>query len=177
MVRAKRATVFPLCVASAIASTNGEPSVPAHRFARAGVGLLEPRNYQRCFRLELTVGDVVVRQRTVKWVQLRNKCHRNVISPRAGLGIIISAIIRRPIKVPSTFVIWDGIITSCLFSNPKYRGDNIGLPRVTLHCRTRAGRNKNLRLHFEQCLLPKFHCGTSRSRPPWHKGKRIVRRL
>ncbi len=130
MVRAKRTAVFPLRITGPISFTNGNPAISGIPIRQGPLySLFKPRNHQRGFRLELTMSDVVVRQRTVKWVQLRNKCHRNVISPRARLGIIISAIIRRPIKVPGTFVVWNWIIASGLFSNPKHRGHDIGLPR------------------------------------------------
>src|SRR5204863_1437588 len=118
----------------------------------------KPRNHQRGFRFELTMRYIVVRQRTVKGILLGNKGYWNVVAPCTGVRGIGSAIILRPIKVPGTFVVWNRIVASGLFSNPKHRGHDIALPRITLDRRTRARRDKNLRLYFEQSLLAQFHC-------------------
>src|SRR5215470_568266 len=101
---------------------------------------------------------IVVRQRTVKGVLLGNKSYWNVIPSSTGIRGIGSAIILRPIKVPGTSVVWNGVVASRLFSDPKHSGHDVGLPRITLHRRPRAGGDKNLWLYFEQGLLPQFHC-------------------
>jgi hypothetical protein len=55
VVCAKRATIFPLRVAEAITFPDGDPTMAAHRLPRPGVRLLEPRDHERDFRLELAV--------------------------------------------------------------------------------------------------------------------------
>src|SRR6266404_6676903 len=149
MVSAKWAAVLPLSITSAIAFTNSEPTVPAYRLSLPCIGLFEPRNHERRFRLKLAMRDIVIRQRAVERILFRNKRHRNVIAPRARLGVIVSPVIRRPIKVPGTSIVGDRIIASGLFSNPKHCGDNVRLPRITLDRWTGTRRDKNLRLHFE----------------------------
>jgi hypothetical protein len=120
--------------------------------------MFKPRNHQRGFRFELTMRDIVVGQCTVKGVLLGNKSYWNVIPPCTGIRRIGSTIVLHPTKVPGTSVVGNWVVAPCLFSNPKNSGHDIGLPGITLHRRTRAGRDKNLRLDFEQGLLPKFHC-------------------
>src|SRR5262245_16882301 len=101
MVRAKRAAVFPLRIADAIPFANGDPTMAAHRLARAIIGLFEPRDHQRRFRLELAVCDVVIRQSEVERVLLRDERDWNVIPAGAGLWSVRAAVIRRPVKVPA----------------------------------------------------------------------------
>jgi len=82
MIGAKRATIFPLRVAGAVAFSNGDPVIFAHRLARSRVRLFEPRDDERRFRFELTVRDVVVRQRVVEGILVRDERHWNVIASR-----------------------------------------------------------------------------------------------
>src|SRR6516164_46697 len=100
---------------------------------------------------------IVVRQRKVKGVLLRNKSYWDVISACARIGVIVSAVIRRPIKIPSASVVWDGIVASSLFSNPKDGRHDIRFPRVTLDRWVRTGRDEDLRFYLKQCLLSQFH--------------------
>src|SRR5207247_3446303 len=158
MLGSKSATIFPLRITSAITFANGEPAMPAHRLSLPPIGLLEPRDHKRRFGLELAMGDMVVRERTVKGVLLRNKGYWNVIPPRTGVWVIVPPVIRRPIEVPRAPVVGNRIIASGLFSDPKHRGNNVHLPRVALDRRSRTGRNKHLRFHVDHCLLPQFHC-------------------
>ncbi len=157
MVGAKWATIFPLSITGAIAFTNGDPMVPAYRLSLPCIRLFEPRNNERRFRLKLAMRDIVVWQRAVEGIQLGNKRHGDVISPRARVGIIVSTVIRGPIKVPATPVIGDGIIACSLFSNPKDGRYDVRFPRVTLDCRAGTGGDENLRFHFEEGLLPQSH--------------------
>ena len=100
---------------------------------------------------------IVVRQRKVKRVLLRNKSYWNVIPACARIRAIVSTVIRRPVKVPSTPVVGNRIVGSGLFSNPKDGRHDVRFPGVTLDRRMGTGWNKDLRLHLEQCLLPQFH--------------------
>ena len=61
MVCAKRAAILPLRVADAIALANGDPAITADRLPRPGVGLLEPRDHERRFRLKLAMRHIVIR--------------------------------------------------------------------------------------------------------------------
>src|SRR4029453_894047 len=157
MVCAKRATILPLRITGAIASANRNPTVSAYRLSGSPVIMFKPRNNQWGFRFELTMRDIVVGQRTVKGVLLGNKGYWNVIPPCTRIRSIGSTIILHPIKVPGTSVVWNRVVALRLFSDPKNRGHDISLPRITLHRWTRAGRDKNLRLYFEQGLLPNFY--------------------
>src|SRR5207253_10949371 len=117
MICAKRAAILPLRITSAIAFANGHPSMAAHRLSRPSVGLFEPRNHQWRFGLELAMGDIIVRQRAVEGILMRDESDWNVIAPRARIRIVGSAIIHRTIEVPRTSVVGDWIIASCLFAN------------------------------------------------------------
>ena len=158
MVGSKWAAIFPLRITSAITFANGNPAMPAHRLSLPRIGLLEPRYHKRRFRLELAMRNIVVRERTIKGVLPRNKGDWNVIPPRTGVWVIVSPVIRRPIEVSTASVVGDRIIASGLFSDPKYRGNNVRLPRVALDRRSRTGRDEHLWFHLEQRLLPQFHC-------------------
>src|SRR6476469_113583 len=158
MVGAKRATILPLRVAEAIPFTNGNPTIAADRLPRPSVRLLEPRDHQRRFRLELAVRHVVVRQRDVEGILSRDERDWNVIPARARLRVVHAAVVRCPIEVPRTLVVRHRIISASLFPHPEHRGHNIHFPRIPLDRRARAGRDKNLRFNFEQRLLPQPHC-------------------
>src|SRR6476469_9757153 len=158
MVRAKRAAILPLRIAKAIPFANGNPTIAADRLPRPSVGLLEPRDYQRRFRLELAMRDVVIRQRDVEWILPRDECNWNVIPARARLRVVRAAVIRCPIEVPRSLEVRHRIVSAGLFPHPEDRRDNIHFPRVPLDRRAGDGRDKNLRFHFDQRLLPKLHC-------------------
>src|SRR6516165_10212653 len=157
MVCAKWPTILPLRVAEAVAFADGDPTVAADGLPRPGVRLLEPWDYQRGFRLKLAVSDVVIRQRAVERILPRDKRDWDVIPARARVRGIRAAVIRRPIVIPRTLVIRHRIVSAGLFPHPKYGGDNIHFPRVPLDRRTGTGRDKDLRFHFEQRLLPQLH--------------------
>src|SRR3954470_10918348 len=158
MVGAKRPTILPLRVTEAIPFPNGNPTIAADRLPRSGVGLLKPRDYQRRFRLKLAVCHIVVRQCDVERILPRDERNRDVIPACARVRVIRAAVIRRPVQIPRTLKIRDGIISAGLFADPKDRSDNVRLPRVTLDRRPGTGRDQDLRFHFEQRLLPQFHC-------------------
>src|SRR5258707_1284351 len=87
MIGAKRAAILPLRIAKAIPFANGYPTIAADRLPRPSVGLLEPRDYQRRFRLELAVRDVVIRQRDVEGILPRDERNWNVIPARARVRV------------------------------------------------------------------------------------------
>src|SRR5262245_45516681 len=157
MVCAKWPTILPLRVAEAVAFADGDPTMAADGLPRPGVRLLEPRDYQRRFRLKLTVSDVVIRQRAVERILPRDERDWDVIPARARLRVVRPAIIGCPIEIPTTLVIRYRIVSAGLFPHPKYGGDNIHFPRVPLDRRAGTGRDKDLRFHFEQRLLPQLH--------------------
>src|SRR4029077_4982439 len=97
MVRAKRAAVLPLRIAEAIPFANGYPTIAADRLPRPSVGLLEPRDYQRRFRLELAIENVVVRQREVEGILPRDERNCNGIPARARLRFVRPALIQCPL--------------------------------------------------------------------------------
>src|SRR5882757_2632609 len=158
MVGAKRAAILPLRIAEAISFANGNPTIAADRLPRPGVGLLEPRDYQWCFRLELAMRDVVVRQRDVEGILPRDEGYRNVIAARARLRAVRTAVIRCPIKIPTTLVVRHRIVSARFLTHPEHRRYDTHFPRVTLDRRVRAGRDKDLWFHLEHRLLPQLHC-------------------
>ena len=158
MVGAKRPTILPLRVAEAIPFTNGNPTITADRLPRPGVGLLEPRDYQRRFRLELAMRDVVIRQRDVEGILPRDERNWNVIPARARLRVVRSAVISCPIEVPRTLVVRHRIVSAGLFPHPEDRRHNVHFPGITLDRRVGTGRDKDLRFHFEHGLFPQLHC-------------------
>src|SRR5438067_13771472 len=84
MIGAKRAAIFPLRVASPVALSHRDPAIFTHRLARPRVDLFKPRDDQRRFRFELTVGHVVVLQRAAEWTVVRYDGDGNLIAPRRG---------------------------------------------------------------------------------------------
>jgi len=130
----------------------------ADRLPGPGVGLLKPWDHERRFRLELTMRNVVVREREVEWILPRDESYWNVIPARARLRVVRAAIATRPFQVPRAPVVRHRIISAGFLAHPEHGGDNVHFPRVTLDCRVRTGRDKNLWFHLEQCLLPQFHC-------------------
>src|SRR5262249_55329681 len=71
--------------------------------------------------------------------------------------VVRPAVIRCPIKIPAAFVVRHRVISAGLFPNPEDGRHNAHFPRVTLNRRVRTGRNKYLRFHLEQGLLPELH--------------------
>src|SRR5215475_7378402 len=157
MISAKRSAILPLRIAEAVPFANGDPTMAADRLPRSSVGLLKPRDYERRFRLELAVRHVVIRQRDIKRILFRDKRDWNVIPARARLRVVRAAVIRRPIKIPRTLIVRHRIVSTGFFPHPKYGGDNIHFPRVSLDRRAGTGRDKDLRFHFQQRLLPQLH--------------------
>src|SRR5262249_25404918 len=128
MVCPKRTAVLPLRVAGAISLANGNPAVPTHRLPWARVGLLKPGNHEWRFRFELTMRDIVVRQRAIEWILVRYKRYGNIIPPGRRIGIIKATVTVGPIRVPGTSVVGNWIITPGFFTNPKHRRYDIRLP-------------------------------------------------
>ena len=157
MVCSKRPTILPLRVAETIAFTDGDPTVAADGLPRPGVGLLKPRDHQWRFWLELAMRHIIIRQRDVERILPRDERDWDVIPARARLRVIRAAVIRCPIEIPATLVIRNRIVSAGLFPHPEDCSDDIHFPRIPLDRRPRAGRDKDLRLHSEQRLLPQLH--------------------
>src|SRR6266567_1413261 len=128
MIGPERPAIFPLRIANAIALTNGDPAITAYRLALARVGLFEPWDHQRRFRLELTMRNVVVRESEVEWILPRDKGYWDVIPARARLRIVRPAVIRCPIIIPAAFVVRHRIISAGLFAHPKDGGNDVRFP-------------------------------------------------
>ena len=93
MIGTKRATIFPLRITRAIAFPNRNPATFAHRLTRPRVSMLKPRDHQRGFWFELPMGDIVIRQRTVKRVLLGNESYWDIIAPRRGIRRVEATVI------------------------------------------------------------------------------------
>src|SRR5947207_13741695 len=119
MVGAKRAAICPFRVAAPIPLANGNPTRSAARLPRPGVGLLEPRNNQRRFRLELPMRDIVIGQREVERILPRDKRDWNVIPARTRVRVVRAAVIRCPIKIPRTPVVRYRLFSADLFPHPE----------------------------------------------------------
>ena len=152
MIGAKRSAIFPLRVADAVAMTDRDPSDLCKRNAPAGQSLPKPRDDHRRFGFKLSVRDIVIGQRAVKRILPRDEVYRDVVVARGGIGVVVAAVIARPIRVPRTFVIRHRIISGRHFANPKNGRDDVRLPRITRSRKARSGRNENLRLDFKQRL-------------------------
>src|SRR5215470_18735535 len=101
--------------------------------------------------------DVVVRQRAIEWILMRDESDWDITASRTWIRIIGSAVIRRPIEVPRTPIVGHRIVPSRFFANPKYSRDNIQFPRIARRHGMRACWHENLWLHLEQRLLPELH--------------------
>ena len=82
VIGAERTAIFPLRVTGAVTFANRDPAMPANRLSLAHVITFKPWNDERRLRFELSVRHVVVRQRAVKRILLRNEIHWDVITPR-----------------------------------------------------------------------------------------------
>src|SRR5262249_44595295 len=156
-ISAKGPAIFPLRVANSIPFANGNPTMAADGLPRPGIGLLKPRNHQGCFWLELAVCDVVIRQRKVERILSRDKRDWNVIPARTRVRGVRASVVRRPVQIPRTLVVRYRIVSAGLLPHPKHGGDNIHFPWIPLDRRAGTGRDKDLRFHFQQRLLPQLH--------------------
>src|SRR5262249_16325378 len=125
MVRPKRTAILPLRVTHAIAFANGYPAMTADRLARPGIGLLKPRDHYGGLRLEWAVRDIVIRQRAVERILLRNECDGYVIPARPGVRVVRPAIATRPFQVPRASVIRHRVVSAGFFPHPENGRDNI----------------------------------------------------
>src|SRR5262245_18034548 len=148
MVRPKRTAILPLRVTDAVPLANGDPTMATDRLPGAVIGLLKPRNYQRRFRLELAVRDVVIRQREVERILPRDERDWNVIPTGARLRIVRAPVVCRPVQVPRTLVVRDRIVSAGFLPYPEHRRDDVHSPRIPQYRRAGTGRDKDLRFHF-----------------------------
>src|SRR5438552_9958262 len=112
MSSAKCAAISSLRIASPVAFSDRDPAISTHRLARRRVDLFKPRDDQRWFWFELTVGDVVIRQRAVEWILVRYEGYGNIIASRRGIRCIEAAIISRPIEIPRASVIRHRVVSA-----------------------------------------------------------------
>src|SRR5437868_8152817 len=150
MIRPKWSAIFPLGVTDPVTLTDRHPAVFTNRMARFGVGALEPRNYQRRFGFELAMRHIVVRKCAVEGILTRDEGGGDVISPGGGIGVIETAEIARPVRVPTTLEIGHRVIAASLFTYPKHRRHDVCLPGITRRgARARSRGHENLRLDFQ----------------------------
>src|SRR5215467_11684872 len=147
MVRSEWSRVFPLCISDSIAFADGYPSIFTSGNSRVLISLFEPRNNARRFWPMPGMRLVVVRKCAVKWVLLRRKFYRNVLTPMGRIRIIKTAVAFYPLFVPRTCAIRDEIVSAWRFPDPKECRYNICFPRV-LPRRPRGGRFFDERLIF-----------------------------
>jgi hypothetical protein len=128
MIGAKRATIFPLCVADAIPLLNGDPAILANGLTRLRMDLLEPRDDNRRLRFELPLLNIVVWQRTVERILTRHERDRDVIMPGCRLRGVHSAKVLQPILVPNALVLWRRFSRNLFLTDPKKRCDDVRFP-------------------------------------------------
>jgi len=74
---------------------------------------------------------IIVRQRDVKRVLAREKAQRHKFLPYIEIGIIVPAIIDRPIRVPRAGVVGNRISSGRTFSDPENGGHDTQSPGIT----------------------------------------------
>ena len=132
MVRSKWSCVFPLGISDSIAFADRHPAIFASGNSRAAVRLLKPRNNTRRFRPMAGMCFIIVRKCAVKWVLLRHKFDRNIITPIGRIWIVKTSVAFCPLFVPRTCAIRDEIISTWLFADPKDCCYDICFPRKRL---------------------------------------------
>ena len=157
MIGAERPAIFPLRVADPVAAADRDPAIFADRMPLLHEGLPEPRHDDRRFRFELPVRHIVIGQRAVKRVLPRNEIDRDVVVPPRRIGVVVAAVISRPIRIPRALVIRHRIIRGRHFADPENGRDDVGLPRIAGGRKARGRRDENLRLDFEERLGAQFH--------------------
>ena len=135
MVRSEWSCVFPLRISNSIAFADRDPSIFARGNSRTLVRLFEPRNNARRFRPVACMCFVVVGECAVKWVLLRCKFYRDIITPMGRIWVIKTAVAFCPLFVPGTCAIRDEIISTWLFADPKDRCHDVCFPWIRLRGR------------------------------------------
>jgi len=130
MVRSEWSCVFPLRIGNSIGFADCDPSIFAGGNTRALVRLFEPRNNARRFWPVACMCFVVVGECAVKWVLLRCKFYRDIITPIGRIWVIKTAVVSCPSFVPGTCAIRDEIISTWLFADPKDCCNNSCFPRI-----------------------------------------------
>ena len=100
---------------------------------------------------------IVIRECEIKRILPRNEGYWNVIAACARVRAVRTAVIRCPIKIPTTLVVRHRIVSARFFTHPEHRRYDTHFPRVTLHRRAGAGRDEDLRFHLDHRLLPQLH--------------------
>ena len=144
MIGAKRPGIFPLRIGNAIAFVDRDPAAFTRANGRTLIGVLEPWNNLRRFRAMAGRGLVVVGQRAIKRILFRGEIRRNVTSAVTAIRIVESAVAVRPIFVPRTRAIGDGIVRAGLLAYPENGRHNFVFPRITFRVpgRILSRRNK-----------------------------------
>src|SRR5262249_26483406 len=130
--RSERPRVFPLCISDSIALSDCDPSVFASGKSRTLVGRLKPRNNAGRFWTVASMCFVVVRQCAVKWVLLRCKFYRDVVTSMGRIRIVETTVAFGPLFVPGARAIRNQIISTWLLSDPKDCCYDICFPRIRL---------------------------------------------
>src|SRR4030095_9290379 len=125
MISAKRATIFPLSVADSIPLANGDPAIFAQRATRLRMDPLEPGDDIGRLRLELSLLNIVVWQRTVERILTRHEGDWDVIMPGCRLRVVHSAKALQPIFIPNALVLWRRFSRRLLFTDPKNWCDDV----------------------------------------------------
>src|SRR6516225_7045862 len=139
MVRSKRSSVFPLRISNPIAFADRDPSIFASGNTRPLVCLLKPRNNARRFRPVTSMCFVIVRERAIKRVLPGCKFYRNIMTSMGRVRVIKTAVAFVPFFVPRAGPIWDEIMSTWLFADPKDCRHDICFPRIQPNTR-RDGR-------------------------------------
>ena len=139
VIGTERSCVLPLRVSRAIAFADGDPSVFARRDGRALIRFFKPRYNAWRFEPMTCACLIVVRKRTIKWVLSRREFYRDVVASVGRIRVVKTAVISCPSFVPGTCAIWDGIISTRPFADPKDSCYDTSFPRIP-PCRPRRLR-------------------------------------
>src|SRR5262245_24162750 len=129
VVRAEWSCIFPLRISDPVALADCDPSIFASGNSWTLVRLLKPWNNTRRFRPVASMCFVIVGQCAVKWILLRRKFYRDIITSTGRIRIIETAVAFSPLFIPCTCAIWDEIISTRLFTDPKDCRYDVCFPR------------------------------------------------
>lgn len=150
VIGAEGSAIFPLGVANSIIVPDRNPTTLENRLTIAHEGLFEPGNHVLSLWFSVPALYIVVRQSEVKRVLSREKAHRHKLLPHTEIGIIVPAIIDRPIRVPRTGVVWNRIFSGWTFSNPENGGHDAESPRIATRFTINPAHSAAQRCSYER---------------------------
>ena len=81
-----------------------------NRLAIADKGFFKPRDHVFPFRFGVAGLYVIVRQSDIERILPREEAHRHKFLTQVEIRIVVTTVVNRPIRIPRTGVIGDGIV-------------------------------------------------------------------